>query len=190
MINLAGNTDADRTIRRELDRARIPVIEMDRRSDEVSASLGGELGVWKFGRAWYYWIASAPEGRGLPIELARELYSDHVGRTDIRVGGHCGCPSPDQYGATYLDSDGCLLVAEKERANFEHYIEHGFIGPEALTGKRFTPDPKTDFAYATVDLYHIDSELGLRLFADALRSGQVYEPALDERLAACFPRQR
>lgn len=181
MINLAGRDDADREIKFELDRARITVVERDLRHQEVSAGLGGQLravaaagaGEWAFRRAWYYWVACADEGRGLPIELARLLYADPVGKIDVRVGGHCACPPPDKYGATYLDAEGRPLVRESERATFENFIQNGILKPEVLNGKAFTADPKADYHHATIDSYHIDSEVGLRLFADVLRTGQV-----------------
>lgn len=181
MINLAGRADADIEIRCELDRARITIMERDLRHQEVSAGLGGHFcafaaaggGEWTFRRAWYYWVACATEGHGLPIELARLLYADPVGKTDVRVGGHCACPPPDEYGATYLDAEGRLLVRESERATFDRFIQNGILKPDVLNGRAFTADPKTDFHHATIDSYHIDSEVGLRLFADVLRTGMV-----------------
>lgn len=172
MKNLAGSKDADTELRYELSRAIIDVIPIDRSKYEVRASVGGKLGRWIFTRNWYYWVAAAPKGEGIPIEVARELYADPVGKSDIRVGGHCGCPPPDEYGATYLDAEGRLLIAERERADFEHFFATGVLDPNVLEGSAFTADPKTDHHHATIDLYHIDSELGLRLFANVLRGLQ------------------
>ncbi len=171
MINLAGKStkNTDDQIRYELERARIDVIALDRSWHEVSATLGGRLCAWEFGRAWYYWIAQAPLGKGIPIELARELYADPVGRKDIRCGGHCGCPSPDDYGVQYFDATGNLLLPSRELKIFEDFIARGSLEASVLNGKAFTADPKRAHHYATVDCYHIDSEVGLRIFADALR---------------------
>lgn len=168
MINLAGRPDADAEIRRELERARLEIVELDRTKLEVSATLAGKFGPWTFTRAWYYWVAAAPDGQGIPIELARELYKDPVGKTDVRVGGHCGCPAPDEYGATYLDAEGRLLMSEKDRETMEHFIKHDLVDANVMDGRAFTADPRKDFYRATIDLYHIDTEVGLRLFADVL----------------------
>jgi hypothetical protein len=170
MINLAGNKQADVEIRVELQRARLEIISADRTGHEVSTTIAGKLGAWMFWRAWYYWVAEAPEGKGIPIELARQLHADPIGKTDVRVGGHCGCPSPDEYGATYLDAAGRLLVREAEREQMEYFIKKGFVRADAMDGRAYAANPKTDAHHATVDSYHIDSEAGLRLFVDALRA--------------------
>lgn len=44
---------------------------------------------WMFRRAWYYWVA---EGPGIPCDLAEEFHKEWG--TQVRVDGHCGCPSP------------------------------------------------------------------------------------------------
>jgi len=170
MINLAGNKQADAQIRIELQRARLEIVSVDRKGREVSTTIAGKLGAWTFWRAWYYWVAKAPDGKGIPIELARQLYADPIGKTDVRVGGHCAGPSPDEYGATYLDADGKLLVREAEREQMERFIKKGFIRTDAMEGHTYTANPKMDAHRATVDSYHIDSEAGLRLFVDALRA--------------------
>jgi hypothetical protein len=51
---------------------------------------------WKFGwgfeRRWYYY---ACEGPGIPPEKAEEFHQ--TWGTQVRVEGHCGCPSPLEY---------------------------------------------------------------------------------------------
>lgn len=127
MKNLAGNKDCDVEIRRELTRCRIPIIEGERSTGEVPASLTGKLGEFTFRRAWYYWVVTG----GVPLSVAQEMYDDPVGREDVRVDGHCGCPAPE---GVAFESD---LVRLTKRA--------------------------------VVELYHIDSEIGLRLFVDTIR---------------------
>lgn len=138
MQNLAGRDDADKFIRRELERARVPVEETQRHTGEVSYSLIGRLGNFVFIRAWYYWVVKGP----MPIELAEELYADPVGQTDIRVAGHAGCPPPEEWSELILPTGGWGFSDD----------------PEFLGARRF------------VTSYHIDSEVGLRIFADAIRS--------------------
>jgi hypothetical protein len=122
--NLAGDKDCDREIRRELARARIEIVEGDRTANEVPYSVTGKIGPFTFGRAWYYWIVTGP----VPLDVARELYADPVGRDDVRTGGHAGNYDPDaSYGIDYFDGS------------------------------------------AFISSYHIDTEVGLRLFVDTLR---------------------
>lgn len=168
MKNLAGRPDCDAEIRYELTRARIEIVEGERSTHEVAASVTGKLGAFLFQRAWYYWMANGP----MPIELARELYADPVGRTDVRAGGHCACPPPDEYGAVYYDADGKMLYDDPDGTELqksEHFLAKGFITAEQVARYRFVSDRKAAAIRIEVDSYHIDSEVGLRLFADTIR---------------------
>lgn len=100
MKNLAGNKECDIFIENELKEAGIPIMEVRRSEDyEVPQTLNGKLGHWKFVRYWRYWVASAPDGLGLPKEIAEELNSKSLIHRDepeprkardvIRIGGHC-----------------------------------------------------------------------------------------------------
>lgn len=122
MKNLAGNEHCDSYIAEELRRARIPSEPFDGRPGEVPTKLQGRIGPIVFRRFWTYWVARGP----VPIETARALYDDPVGKTDIRVAGHCECPPP---AAPWV---------------------------ETIDGQEFITN------------YHIDTEVGLRLFADAI----------------------
>jgi hypothetical protein len=169
MKNLAGDPNCDKEIRRELARARIEIVEGARSTHEVAASVTGKLGHITFTRAWYYWVA---EGK-VPFSVATELWNDPVGRTDVRVGGHCGCPSPAEYGTTYYDADGKVLYEDKtgeEERRTQHFVDKGIITPEDQAKYRFVQDKRAAANVAFVSLYHIDSEVGLRLFADAIRA--------------------
>lgn len=125
MRNLAGDHECDAWIKYELTRARIPIEQIEvPHGSEVPYRMIGRLGPIEFRRAWTYWVSNGP----VAIEVARRLYADPVGRTDIRVDGHCGCPPPE---APWVDVIG---------------------GHEFVT------------------TYHIDSEIGLRFFADVIRA--------------------
>lgn len=114
MINLSGRNDCDDFIRSELEVARIPIIQLEKKNTgEVPYTLIGRLRSWEFWRAWYYYVA---RGDPLPLDLARQLYTDPAGKRDVRVKGHAGRVPPEE----------------------------------------------------PVILYHVDSELGLRLLADAI----------------------
>ncbi len=82
----------DQVVYAELKEADIPIIgphEFLRHNREVPTAYMGELAMWGFRRAWYYWTA---EGPGIPADKAEEFHKDWG--TQCRVEGHCGCPSP------------------------------------------------------------------------------------------------
>lgn len=119
MKNLAGVIKADENIREELSLAGIELVQGERSSGEVPYSITGKLGDWKFARAWYYWRTFAPEGKGLPLEVAAYLHGKKYPHTEeretdtiygqvIRVVGHCGCPHPMNWAS--LSSDGKRYV--------------------------------------------------------------------------------
>lgn len=101
MQNLAcrdpSPADLDRVTavcRAELEAAGIKVTEMDFLAEgrEVPSRAAGSLAMWHFRRAWYYWVA---EGPGIPPDVAEKLHAAHG--KDVRVDGHCGCPSPSEW---------------------------------------------------------------------------------------------
>ena len=127
MINLAGDKDCDKQIRRELLRAKVDIVEVKQGNTEVPYTIIGRLYGFEFRRAWYYWVAKGP----MPLKEAKELYAEPVGREDIRVAGHCGCPPPEP-----------------------PWVKKSMVG-------------KTQ--KGMIDLYHIDTEVGLRIFTDKIR---------------------
>jgi len=85
-----------------------------RMSGEVKSSVFGVLHGWKFNRAWYYWMC---EGPGIDVETAEKLHATHG--KDVRVDGHCGCPSPREWfkglacGSYHVDSaEGLKALAD------------------------------------------------------------------------------
>lgn len=94
MNNYAGMSDKDDEIAAELAGAGIKVerYELLRNSGEVKTSVIGSLHKWSFNRAWYYWVAKGP---GIPPVYADKLH-EKWGK-DVRVDGHCGCPSPKEW---------------------------------------------------------------------------------------------
>ena len=59
---------------------------------EVPTLTFGSLSMWRFTRAWYYWVAQGP---GIPLEVADKLHAEFG--HEVRVGGHCMCPSPREW---------------------------------------------------------------------------------------------
>lgn len=165
MKNLAGNKDCDILIEQELARSRIEIVRGERRCGEVPASIIGKLGSFTFRRAWYYWIV---EGN-IPLSMARELYEDPVGKTDVRVSGHCMCPLPDEW-VTWLDKDGKECISSKDRKELDELCKRSsLVSGSDLDKYRVSDSPTEDGFSAFITLYHIDTEIGLRLFADMIR---------------------
>lgn len=99
MKNYAGakdNPEVDAALVQELTEAGIQPHNFGNRDGEVGTKIGGQLGPWVFNRAWYYWVC---EGPGLPIHVAEELHSK-FGK-EVRVHGHCGCPSPSEWNGSF-----------------------------------------------------------------------------------------
>ena len=94
MKNLAGESSCNASIAEELVEAGIGLaIAREGLKREVPATIVGRLGAFSFVRGWYYWMVSGP----VPLAVAEELYADTVGRTDVRVAGHAGCPPPSEW---------------------------------------------------------------------------------------------
>lgn len=51
-----------------------------------------------------------------------------AGKTDIRAKGHCGCPSPDDYGTTWYTSDGQQIWQASSQKDYETFKKGGAIG--------------------------------------------------------------
>ena len=113
MKNLAGNKESDKFIEVELKKAGIPIEKIDSPEGECAYTLIGKLKNWTFKRAWYYWMATTAEENAIPMPKALEMHNkkypdemfDHdqelgIYGKSIRVGGHCGCPSPKEYNVT------------------------------------------------------------------------------------------
>ncbi len=95
MKNYAGISDKDDEITKELQIAGIEVKKLPEyfrdNHPEMRTIIIGQLGQWGFERAWYYWVAKGP---GIPPEYANKLHEKHG--KDVRVNGHCCCPSPEE----------------------------------------------------------------------------------------------
>ena len=88
MKNLAGVETCDADIRRELMGANIAVEAVEKTRSEVPYTLIGKLCGWTFKRAWYYWMASAPEGEGVHETDAESL--NEQWHNEVRVAGFAG----------------------------------------------------------------------------------------------------
>lgn len=113
----------------------------------------------------YYWRVNGP----VPLAVAQQIYADPAAN-DIRVAGHCGCPPPEDPWITWLMPDGTILTSEAEGATFETMAERHPWANDAMKDYTFSDDPAVKgTARGYIETYHIDSELGLRVFVDYLR---------------------
>lgn len=107
--NMAGNKEAQSVVEKELTDAGVELIDLKfiPSNTEVPTTLMGgvkDTG-WVFERAWYYYRAHGP---GIAVEDAEKLH-EKFGQ-EVRVDGHCGCPSPREWfkgfacGSYHIDS--------------------------------------------------------------------------------------
>ena len=173
MKNLAGCAEADEVIREELYLAGISVVSVDKTRSEVPYTVIGRVGKWTFTRAWYYWIAKVEVlTDGLPLVKAMELHNRkhpvldcNLGKL-IRRGGHCGCPSPDVYGAdpVYGAELDVQLEALGCRKEYVECLKESYWGISVGDiSKLFNEGKLVGERY--VDCYHIDDQIGLLEFA-------------------------
>jgi len=176
MQNLAGHARSTEIITDELTRCGIEVVESDKALGEPKSMVKGKLGKFEFQRAWYYYMVDG----NVPLAVAEELYATKVGRSDIRVAGHCGCPEPKEWAKSFAE-DGKEFISEKQRDELmEFFTETGlkcYKPPEAalkesLERMNWVVGNKED-GQLCVDSYHIDSELGLYLFVEALKKHKL-----------------
>ncbi len=172
MRNLAGVKEADKYILEESFLAGIEIIRVEKSEGEVPYSITGKLGDWTFNRAWYYWVASASEKKGLPLKIATELHEKvypKVGGNHpktygqvVRVEGHCKYPHPKEW-AKHYDSLDRLLVHDpkgKEEKLLRHILERGIISEEEIQGYHFVStlkELKGKAVKSVIDFYHIDT---------------------------------
>lgn len=172
MQNLAGDKNADLIIRRELKRCGVPVLETNEVSGEVPYTIKGKLGPFSFTRAWSYYVV---EGK-VPLRVAEMLYEDEVGRSDIRACGNCLCISPGLQ-ATWEDKQGKLLLKDSEINNYIVKSETSALYRDFWDRNkdRYASLDKTveGDRIGYVDLYHIDSELGMYIFVQTLKRENI-----------------
>lgn len=173
MRNLAGHPKATEHVRNELMRCSINIVESDKPLGEPKSMVYGELPGFRFTRAWYYYVV-----KGLvPLNIANELYNNVIGKTDIRVAGHCGCPPPEDWAKPFNPKTGREVLSWDKRDKLLELHSEGFmnkgLSPEDSLRKSCDRMNREfgnveDFP-KFVDSYHIDSELGLYIFVKAIK---------------------
>ncbi|MBU4069957.1 MAG: hypothetical protein KJ646_03160 [Nanoarchaeota archaeon] len=168
MKNLAGVKEADQYIQEELYLAEIELVRGEQSGGEVPYSIIGKLSAWEFRRAWYYWMASAQECNGLPLEVAAQLHEREypiIGEDQlknygqvVRVVGHCGCPHPREWAfptRKVIEAESKRIGQDLMRTTYGDLAK--LCNSGVVQGDRF------------VNSYHIDNQLGLNEFARVLR---------------------
>ena len=175
MKNLAGVENVDNYIRQELKDAGIQTVQYPRNKGEVPYTLTGVAGPWTLKRAWYYWDATAPNGNGLPLDIAKELHNksyptlveNREGRGNqepekygdvVRVEGDCGCPPPEEWAFPEFKE----LSGELEKSGIKTPISYNDIRRLCDTGEIAAP--------RFVDTYHIDTQEGLNEFVRVVKN--------------------
>lgn len=91
--NYAGRFDSDEEIANELVQAGINPIFLPKSyrkfQPEMRTIVIGSFMGWSFQRYWRYWVAKGP---GIEVAAAEELHAEFG--QEVRVDGHCMCPSP------------------------------------------------------------------------------------------------
>ena len=169
IINAGGYTHTSVALADAVKAIKIPVVEVPQHTGEVASSIEGVLGsgAMKFTRAWYYWVAVGK----VPAMIAHKIFAHPEGEASVRIGGHCGCPSPEKYGLIWFDSaSGKKIIFRKEYDEAIRILGDGGKNEEYIKSlnKEYVVDsgqPKERFATC----YHIDSQAGLLLFSQYMR---------------------
>src|SRR3989344_2405260 len=148
MKNLAGNNDCDVEIEKELKRSRIEIVFNQPREGEVASSLRGKIRPFKLKRAWTYWMVSG----SFPLGVAEELYADSVGKTDIRVSGHCGCPPPASE-VVWKTADGKTVLPKSQEVEWILFAEKSPFVKKEMINFIFNDDPSSVGAKPYIESY-------------------------------------
>ncbi|MFI5297273.1 MAG: hypothetical protein ACHREM_04180 [Polyangiales bacterium] len=177
MNNLAGHKGADDVIHGELTRCGLEPVEFHSPPKaEVQTRWKGQIGPIELTRAWTYWIASGP----VPLPIAEKLYALPAVVADaIRAGGDAGRRPPAQW-ATHFDADGKRLAHDPEGKQEAQFRDFSTRYPKYDEFKvenwpHFVPNAAAVAARSIVDMFHIDTEEGLRAFVAHVKEALAAE---------------
>jgi len=198
MINLAGKKDCDKYIIEELSSAGITPDSLEvSNHPEVKSLYKGRLLGWTFSRQWYYWSASCEDAfqYGLDLKYASPLHA-LVGQ-EVRLAGHCGCPSPDDgFWMDKFDEDGNELISQEEMDKCKKKAESSDLMRKTyeslLISHRSVPDTlkyASENGKIIASSYHIDSQIGLEMFCLVLRKQAEDKAVLEAQLKNIIKRE-
>jgi hypothetical protein len=148
---------------------------------EVPYTIMGQIGNWKFTRAWYYWVARVEDEKdGLPLDIATELHErtnpiiDCNFGQSIRSGGHCGCPSPAEYGAQPIYDEKFYDQLKKlgYKEEYSEILKKSYVPISYGEVSKLCNEGKL-VVERYVDCYHIDDIIGLKEFANTLKNSML-----------------
>lgn len=134
--------------------------------ERISTSKVFKKGLFTFDFYNYYYRVKGI----VPKAVAEELYAHPLGKLDIRVAGHCGCPPPFEWLSVYAP-DGRVVLNTSARKDFNAYVTDGIYSEEQLEkylNQTYIFDDNLDNYLQAIELYHIDSEAALVLFFSVL----------------------
>ena len=185
LINLAAtDTWPDRHVRNELERCRIRVVASLYARQHVPTRLSGVLGPLTFERAPIHWVVSGP----LALSFVEALLEHPILKTDVDAVSNRDAPAPADH-ARYFDAEYRPIWPDRNGEQERNWSNISAAHPD-WAGFRssekpiFAPDPRSIAAHAVVDTFHVTTELGLYLFAEAIRT------ALAERRIPDVPDER
>jgi hypothetical protein len=159
MDNLARykyDIEVDEKVKQELQIANIPAFRLpDYMNTEVKTKYIGILNGFIFYRAWTYWVCKGD----MPLNIAEEIYEKYK-KLNIRAGGHIDNmpPGTQSYNPIYEKE----LRQYQKTVGLQEYLKtHNDIVNDDKTQPRF------------IDIYHIDTQLGLCKLADTIRSKNI-----------------
>jgi hypothetical protein len=158
MINLAGVKNCDVTILQELKLAGIEAVDIGvRERCEVPSKYIGKCNNFIFSRAWYYWVVTGY----MPLKYAQEMYNNFKD-LNIRVAGHCGNPSPEEW---------CKPrdYSEKIEEYREKYWKKEITADEFHSKCNEIRKQGAQFIY----VYHIDTQEGLNKFVEIIKKHNI-----------------
>lgn len=133
----------------------------------------------------YYWVVNGD----MPLVDAQKLYADPAGRDLIRVAGNCTCPAPEAPWLTWYDTDGTEVITKEQWKDFERLPENSDARKRLYDKAKRTyrvEDNQQGVAQAYVTQYHIDNDLGLRVFVDLVKSRlEFYDSILPFKCTYC-----
>lgn len=164
--NMAGKPveEVDNELRSELTICGVEIVEspIELAHPEVHTHLTGKLGdnITMF-RNWYYWVVKCE----IPVEVAQEMFDDPAGRRDVRVVGYAGNVDSLDHWVDYRKGDTIVARTETKPADYDTPAWDGYRDKII-----FVDDPANEPGVrGFIGSYHIDSEIGLRYFADTVK---------------------
>jgi len=186
MRNAAGDHTSSEYIPKELAEARVNIDQHTAMipDPEIKTHFTGNLHGWTFRRAWYYWIARCEDEFNDGLELKYALPLHNLIGQEVRLAGHCGCPSPVDncfLWCTIFAKDGKIIMPKKAwNANIKFFEAIADKSPERMGAfkDKFIPMYAKDIKKAGDSIkivsnsYHIDTQEGFNIFTNVLKKRQ------------------